>query len=271
MKSCVFIGGGNMASCIVSGLSNTNTDKYRITVCDPNQAKLDLLKEKYKVEICLSNKKAVKHADLVILAVKPQSIRSVINEIQSLIKSSAIIISVAAGVKTTSIKSWLGKSNVIIRAMPNTPSAVLCGATGLYTNPETSEKTRNQVKEIFDAIGYSCWVDDEKDINAVIALSGSSPAYFFKIFEIMQDIGQELGLDEKKAFELLIQTFIGSSKMIRKMDNTPAQLREQVTSPGGTTERALNVFSKENLASTLREAMHKAYERAEEMSEDFSV
>ena len=271
MKSCVFIGGGNMASCIVSGLSNTNTDKYRITVCDPNQAKLDLLKEKYKVEICLSNKKAVKHADLLILAVKPQSIRSVINEIQSLIKSSAIIISVAAGVKTTSIKSWLGKSNVIIRAMPNTPSAVLCGATGLYTNPETSDKTKNQVQEIFDAIGYSCWVDDEKDINAVIALSGSSPAYFFKIFEIMQDIGQELGLDEKKAFELLIQTFIGSSKMIRKMDNTPAQLREQVTSPGGTTERALNVFSKENLASTLREAMHKAYERAEEMSEDFSV
>ena len=271
MKSCVFIGGGNMASCIVSGLSNTNTDKYRITVCDPNQAKLDLLKEKYNVEICLSNKNAAKHADLLILAVKPQSIRSVINEIQSLIKSSAIIISVAAGVKTTSIKSWLGKSNVIIRAMPNTPSAVLCGATGLYTNPETSEKTKNQVKEIFDAIGYSCWVDDEKDINAVIALSGSSPAYFFKIFEIMQDIGQELGLDEKKAFELLIQTFIGSSKMIRKMDNTPAQLREQVTSPGGTTERALNVFSKENLASTLREAMHKAYERAEEMSEDFSV
>ena len=271
MKSCVFIGGGNMASCIVSGLSNTNTDKYRITVCDPNQAKLDLLKEKYKVDICLSNKKAVKHADLLILAVKPQSIRSVINEIQSLIKSSAIIISVAAGVKTTSIKSWLGKSNVIIRAMPNTPSAVLCGATGLYTKPGTSEKTMNQVKAIFDAIGYSCWVDDEKDINAVIALSGSSPAYFFKIFEIMQDIGQELGLEEKKAFELLIQTFIGSSKMIRKMENTPAQLREQVTSPGGTTERALNVFSKENLESTLREAMHKAYERAEEMSEDFSV
>ena len=271
MKSCVFIGGGNMASCIVSGLSNTNTDKYRITVCDPNQAKLDLLKEKYKVEICLSNKKAVKHADLLILAVKPQSIRSVINEIQSLIKSSAIIISVAAGVKTTSIKSWLEKSNVIVRAMPNTPSAVLCGATGLYAKPETSEKTKNQVKAIFDVIGYSCWVDNEKDINAVIALSGSSPAYFFKIFEVMQDIGQELGLDEKKAFELLIQTFIGSSKMIRKMDNTPAQLREQVTSPGGTTERALNVFSKENLASTLREAMHKAYERAEEMSEDFSV
>ena len=271
MKSCVFIGGGNMASCIVSGLSNIHTDEYRITVCDPNQAKLDLLKEKYKVEICLSNMKAVKHADLLILAVKPQSIRSVINEIQSLIKSSTIIISVAAGVKTTSIKSWLGKSNVIIRAMPNTPSAVLCGATGLYTKPGTSEKTKNQVKAIFDAIGYSCWVDDEKDINAVIALSGSSPAYFFKIFEIMQDIGQELGLDEKKAFELLIQTFIGSSKMIRKMENTPAQLREQVTSPGGTTERALNVFSKENLASTLREAMHKAYERAEEMSEDFSV
>ena len=271
MKSCIFIGGGNMASCIVSGLSNTNTDKYRITVCDPNQAKLDLLKEKYKVEICLSNTKAVKHADLIILAVKPQSIRSVINEIQSLIKSSAIIISVAAGVKTTSIKSWLGKSNVIIGAMPNTPSAVLCGATGLYTKPGTSEKTKNQVKAIFDAIGYSCWVDDEKDINAVIALSGSSPAYFFKIFEIMQDIGQELGLDEKRAFELLIQTFIGSSKMIRKMENTPAQLREQVTSPGGTTERALNVFNRGNLESTLREAMHKAYERAEEMSEDFSV
>ena len=271
MKSCVFIGGGNMASCIVSGLSHTNTDKYRITVCDPNQAKLDLLKEKYKVEICLSNKKAVKHADLLILAVKPQSIRSVINEIQSLIKSSAIIISVAAGVKTTPIKSWLGKSNVIIRAMPNTPSAVLCGATGLYTKPETSEKTKNQVKAIFDAIGYSCWVDNEKDINAVIALSGSSPAYFFKIFEVMQDIGQELGLDEKKAFELLIQTFIGSSKMIRKMDNTPAQLREQVTSPGGTTERALNVFNNGNLESTLREAMHKAFERAEEMSKDFSV
>ena len=271
MKSCVFIGGGNMASCIVSGLSNTNTDKYKIMVCDPNQAKLDLLKEKYKVEICLSNQKAVQHADLLILAVKPQSIRGVINKVKSFVRPSSIIISVAAGVKTTSIKSWLEKSNVIVRAMPNTPSAVLCGATGLYTSPETSETAKNQVKAIFDSIGYSCWVDDEKDINAVIALAGSSPAYFFKIFEIMQGIGQELGLDEKKAFELLIQTFIGSSKMIRKMDNTPAQLREQVTSPGGTTERALNVFNKENLASTLREAMHQAYERAEEMSEDFSV
>ena len=271
MKSCVFIGGGNMASCIVSGLSNTNTDKYKITVCNPNQAKLDRLKEKYKVEICLSNQKAVQHADLLILAVKPQSIRGVINKVKSFVRPSTIIISVAAGVKTTSIRSWLEKSNVIVRAMPNTPSAVLCGATGLYAKPETSEKTKNQVKEIFDAIGYSCWVDDEKDINAVIALSGSSPAYFFKIFEIMQGIGQELGLDEKKAFELLIQTFIGSSKMIRKMENTPTQLREQVTSPGGTTERALNVFNKGNLESTLREAMHKAYERAEEMSEDFSV
>ena len=184
MKSCVFIGGGNMASCIVSGLYNTNTDEYRITVCDPNQAKLDLLKEKYNVEICLSNNKAVKDADLLILAVKPQSIRGVINEVKSFVKPSTIIISVAAGVKTSSIKSWLEKSNAIVRAMPNTPSAVLCGATGLYTSPETSETTKNKVKAIFDSIGYSCWVDDEKDINAVIALSGSSPAYFFKIFDI---------------------------------------------------------------------------------------
>ena len=141
----------------------------------------------------------------------------------------------------------------------------------MYTSPETSETTKNKVKAIFDSIGYSCWVDDEKDINAVIALSGSSPAYFFKIFEIMQGIGQELGLEEKKAFELLTQSFIGSSKMIRKMENTPTQLREQVTSPGGTTERALNVLNKGNLESTLREAMHKAFERAEEMSKDFSV
>ena len=123
-----------MASCIVSGLYNTNTDEYRITVCDPNQIKLDLLKEKYKVEICLSNKEAVKNADLLILAVKPQSIRGVINEVKSFVKPSAIIISVAAGVKTTSIKSWLKKSNVIIRAMPNTPSACL-----LYTSDAADE------------------------------------------------------------------------------------------------------------------------------------
>lgn len=270
MTSLVFIGGGNMASCIVGGIAQSNDKSLQITVCDPNQYKLDALRKKFGVNISTSNATVVSEADIVILAVKPQSIRKIILELKSKFKSSVIIISVAAGITTNAIKSWLEHPFAIIRAMPNTPSSILTGATGLYADSTVDSKAKKQVELIFNSIGFSCWIEKEDDINAVIALSGSGPAYLFRIFEIMHGVGQELGLEEKIAFELLSQTFSGAAKMINSSQKTATELREQVTSPGGTTERALNVFNNENLEQTFRNAMQEAYGRAEKMSEQFA-
>tara|TARA_Y100000992_G_scaffold48092_1_gene27985 strand:+ start:613 stop:1428 length:816 start_codon:yes stop_codon:yes gene_type:complete len=270
MKSLVFIGGGNMASCIVSGIVQCNNKNLQITVCDPNQDKLEVLREKFGVNISTSNGKAVSEADIVILAVKPQSVRKIILELKNKFKSSVIIISIAAGITTNAIKSWLDSPFAIIRAMPNTPSSILSGATGLYADSTVDNKAKKQVELIFDSIGFSCWIKKESDINAVIALSGSGPAYLFRIFEIMHGVGQELGLEENVAFELLSQTFSGAAKMIYSSEKTATELREQVTSPGGTTERALNIFNNENLEQTFRNAMQEAHDRAEKMSEQFA-
>ena len=154
--------------------------------------------------------------------------------------------------------------------MPNTPSLVRTGATGLFANEHTDERQRAVVAEIFEAVGFCCWVESEALINAVIAVSGSGPAYFFQILHIMQSVGQELGLSEDDARQLASQTALGAAKMAIASEKQPSELRKQVTSPGGTTERALTTFQQEGLEAIFRRAMNNALARAEEMSKDFS-
>ena len=167
--------------------------------------------------------------------------------------------------------TWLGDSIAIVRAMPNTPALVRTGATGLYANQATDTSQQEIVRSMFKAVGYCCWVDTEAQINAVIAVSGSGPAYFFRILEIMQSVGQELGLSEDVARQLASQTVLGAAQMAKSSDLSPAQLRQQVTSPGGTTECALNSFQQDNLDAIFRKAMKSAVTRAEQMSKDFSA
>jgi pyrroline-5-carboxylate reductase len=270
MSSIVFIGGGNMASCIIGGMISQGFESTDIMVSVPTQNSRDRLKSEFKVQVTDDNRSAVASADVVILAVKPQIMRSVALDMSSAIPAKAVVVSIAAGISIESMQAWLGDSIAIVRAMPNTPSLVGTGATGLYANPTTDDAQQQIVSKIFEAVGYCCWVDTEAQINAVIAMSGSGPAYFFRILEIMQLVGQELGLSEDIARQLASQTALGAAKMAKNSDLSPAQLREQVTSPGGTTERALNTFQQEDLEAIFRKAMTSAVARAEQMSKDFS-
>ena len=179
------------------------------------------------------------------------------------------MVSIAAGIPLIALENWLGDNTAIIRAMPNTPAMVLCGATGLFANAQVSTAQQTLVEKIFMAVGYACWVDNEAQIDAVIAVSGSGPAYFFRIMEIMQQVGQELGLSEQIAGDLTLKTALGAARMAAQSNTNPSQLREQVTSPGGTTQAALQTFADQGLEDTFRKAMNSALTRAEQMSTDF--
>ena len=270
MRSIVFIGGGNMASCIVGGMIYEGFQQQEILVSVPSDESKARLTEAYGVSVVSDNLAAVAEADVVILAVKPQIMRNVVLDLAAALPKDAVVVSVAAGISINSIQSWLGEDRAIVRAMPNTPSLVRTGATGLFANDHTDEQQRRVVAEIFEAVGVCCWVKSEELINAVIAVSGSGPAYFFQILHIMQSVGQELGLSEDDARQLASQTALGAAKMAIASEKKPAESRRQVTSPGGTTERALNTFQQEGLESTFRRAMNNALARAEEMSKDFS-
>ncbi|MFM1604186.1 MAG: pyrroline-5-carboxylate reductase [Porticoccaceae bacterium] len=270
MSSIVFIGGGNMASCLVGGTIANGFDPDDILVSEPNEASRNRLKKEFGIAVSEDNQAAVANATVVVLAVKPQIMRKVTMALAPALKDHAVVVSIAAGISVESLQGWLGSSVSIIRAMPNTPSLVLAGATALFANPLATAPQKDIVSKIFQAVGYCCWVKREDQINAVIAVSGSGPAYFFRILEIMQQVGQELGLSEEIARELASHTALGASQMAKQSASSPAELRRQVTSPGGTTERALSTFQKEGLETIFRRAMTSALERAEEMSEDFS-
>lgn len=271
MSSIVFIGGGNMASCLIGGMIAKGVSCHNITVSEPKQNARESLSNRFGVDVTDDNQQAVKRADIVILAVKPQIMRKVTMDLAASLDSSAVVVSIAAGISIESLQIWLGESTSIVRAMPNTPSLVLVGATGLYANELTRQSQQDSVLAIFEAVGYCCWVSDEAQIDAIIAVSGSGPAYFFKILEIMQSIGQELGLPEKLATELAKQTALGAATMANQSEFSPAELRKQVTSPNGTTEKALIVFQTEDLEATFRRAMNSASERSKEMAKDFSA
>ena len=270
MSSIVFIGGGNMASCLIGGMIAQGVSSKEITVSEPKQDNRDDLATRFGVCVTDNNKTAVIGAEIVVLAVKPQIMRRVSLDLASNLDSKTVVVSIAAGISISALQTWLGQSIPIVRAMPNTPSLVLTGATGLYSNQLTQQAQKDAVRNIFEAVGYSCWVDSERLIDSVIAVSGSGPAYFFRIIEIMTSIGQELGLSQELAANLARQTALGAAQMASQSDLSPSQLREQVTSPGGTTERALATFQSEDLESSFRRAMNSACERSREMGRNFS-
>ncbi|MDB9814811.1 pyrroline-5-carboxylate reductase [bacterium] len=266
MSSILFIGGGNMASCIIGGMIANGFSADDITVSGSGEESRQRLKKTYGIQTMADNQAAARQADLIVLAVKPQIMRTVATDLALSLDHRPAIVSVAAGIPLSALENWLGNSLAIVRAMPNTPAKVLSGATGLFANPQVDVEQKAIVEKIFAAIGYACWVDTEAQIDAVIAVSGSGPAYFFRIMEIMQKVGQELGLPEKIARDLSINTVLGAARMATESGTSATQLREQVTSPGGTTQAALQSFEQQNLEDVFRKAMNSALERAEVMS-----
>lgn len=260
-----FIGGGNMARSIIGGLVADTSLKLTIQVFDHSSETLDSLQKDFSIIPAVSNQTLIEQCDVVVLAVKPQVMKSVLTTLDAN-KSDAVFLSIAAGLKIESLTQWLGSEMAIIRAMPNTPALVQAGATGLYANNLTSAQQKKYADVIMKAIGIALWVDSEDLLDTVTALSGSGPAYYFLVMEAMQAAAEKLGLSADIARQLTIQTALGSAKLASLSSEDSSVLRQRVTSPGGTTEQAINTFMDEQLPEIFGKAMQAAYDRSKELA-----
>jgi pyrroline-5-carboxylate reductase len=262
-----FIGGGNMASSLVAGLIADGHDPGNLLVSDPDKSKLDALVARFGVRIGHDNGEAIGDADLAILCVKPQVASQVCRDLASAMgKRKPLVVSVMAGIREKDIQEWLGGGVPVVRAMPNTPAVIQSGAIVLHATAETSASQRNQAETILRAGGLTLWVEREEQMDAVTALSGSGPAYFFLLMEILEQAGIGLGLDPEHARLLTIQTALGAARMAMESSDSPRELRERVTSPGGTTEHALNVLDSGGIHGLVTRAVSAAHERSKELS-----
>ncbi|MBN2866212.1 MAG: pyrroline-5-carboxylate reductase [Thiotrichales bacterium] len=264
-----FIGAGNMAKSLIGGLIASGYPKEQIMATDPTEAQRNQITETFGIDCVADNNLAIARADIVILAVKPQILQTVCKSIKASVQSKQpLIISVAAGIRSGDIDRWLGGNQAIVRTMPNTPALIQSGATGLFANASVSNEQKEQAEHIMRAAGLTIWVDEEQKIDAVTALSGSGPAYYFLFMEAMENAAQELGLDAKTAHLLTMQTAFGAAKMVLESRDDCATLRKNVTSPNGTTEQAINTFEAEGLRETVAKAMQAANRRAQELANE---
>lgn len=263
-----FIGGGNMARSIVGGLIADGLDPSQIHVADPDSSQREALAASFGVHTAAEGRMIVPGADIVVLAVKPQVLRDVASSLADAIQQQRpLMISIAAGVRSSDLDRWLGGNVALVRCMPNTPALVQSGATGLYATAACNEEHKARAEFILRAVGLTLWLDDENLIDAVTALSGSGPAYFFYIIEVIEKAGVTLGLDAQAARLLALQTAFGAAKMALESDDEPAVLRERVTSRGGTTEAALAVLKNGGLEALFSEALTAARDRAVELAD----
>ena len=266
-----FIGGGNMATSLLAGLLADGYEPQLIRVAEPNPERRSMLQARFGVQTLAGNQDAVTDAEILVLCVKPQLAATVCREIAAaVVARKPLLVSVMAGIREQTIQRWLNAQIPVVRTMPNTPAMVQTGAIGLHASPEVDAEGRNRAETILRAAGLVRWVDDEAKIDAVTAISGSGPAYFFLFMEAMEEAGITLGLDPETARLLTIQTALGAAKMAMESDLSPATLREQVTSPGGTTERALTVFDEADLRALVARAATAARDRAIELSQSLS-
>jgi pyrroline-5-carboxylate reductase len=268
-----FIGAGNMATSIIGGLIAKGVPPRSIIASDPYPQSLAKLTATAPVRVTNDNNEAISNADVVVLAVKPQVMKPVLEALEPAAQDNKpLFISIAAGIESRSINKWLGGNMAIVRCMPNTPALVQTGATALYANEHVQDQQRENAHQILRAVGIALWVNDENQLDAVTAVSGSGPAYFFMVMEAMQRAGEQLGLTPDIARQLTLQTALGSAQMAIASDVDAAELRRRVTSPNGTTFEAIKVFENGGLQSLFTEAMTACRDRsislADEMDRD---
>ena len=258
-----------MASSLIGGLIHNHYAASNITVTDPDPEKLGQLEQQFSVNTHLDNTKAVETADVIVLAVKPQVLHEVCESIKPLaLKSRPLIISIAAGIRSTDIDRWLGNHHALVRCMPNTPALIQAGASGLYANTVTTEVQRDIAEQILGAAGITLWVNEESQLDAVTAVSGSGPAYFFLLMEAMQQAGTKLGLSDEVASLLARQTALGAARMAIEGSDDPATLRAKVTSKGGTTAAAIASFENSHFQQLVEQALTAARDRAVELADE---
>ncbi len=262
-----FIGGGNMASSLISGLIASGHAPKQIWVSDINPDTLTALAKQLNVNTSVNNDDIINAVDVVVLAVKPQTLSTVAQSAAALIqKKKSLVVSIAAGINQSSLSRWLGADTAIVRCMPNTPALVLTSATALHANDKVTAAQRDLAENILRAVGIALWVEDEAELDAVTAVSGSGPAYYFLLMEAMEKAAVELGLSEETARLLVQQTALGAAKIALESSESPEQLRRRVTSPGGTTQRAIETFEQGGFTELVAKALHAARDRSIEMS-----
>lgn len=264
-----FIGGGNMASSLIGGLVSNGYPVDKIAVLDLDAKKLAYLGETFGVNVTQDMGALATSVDVLVLAVKPQNMQRVAEGMAPLIKEKPpLIVSIAAGIRVQALEKWLENQLPVVRCMPNTPALVKTGATGLFANAQVSSDQKDQVESLLRAVGLTVWVDEENELDAVTALSGSGPAYFFMMMEALEAAGIEAGLTQKTAQLLTQETALGAAKMALESSESAGVLRQRVTSPGGTTERAIGVMEKHQLREVFRKAVLAAKERSVELSDE---
>lgn len=269
-QKIAFIGAGNMASALISGLTADGFSPGNIWASDPTDKNLTALEQQFGIQTCSDNKAAVAQADIVVLAVKPQVMSEVCQEISETVKAkNALVISVAAGIEVSSLAYSLGETTAIVRGMPNTPALIKTGATGLFANEYVTDAQQSTAEEVMRAVGVVLWVEEEKQMDYVTALSGSGPAYFFRIMEAMEKTAIDLGLPVKTAHLLTLQTALGAAKLAMESQETLGVLREKVTSPGGTTEKGLEAMNAAGLDDVIEKTLTAASFRAAELAREY--
>lgn len=270
-KKIGFIGGGNMARSLIGGLVNQGVESKNLAVFDPDSEKVSELTRTFAISVYQSNEDLMAACDVVVLAIKPQIMAKVLRPLASnLPDTPPLIISVAAGIRTDSMEKWLQRELPLVRAMPNTPALVSSGATGLYANPHVSHEQKQLAETLLQAVGIVGWVEHETQLDVITALSGSGPAYFMLFMEILEKSAIELGLDADLAQRFVIQTCCGAGKLAADSDESLEQLKINVTSPGGTTERALQSMANNEIDKTLRQAVQAAANRADELAQELA-
>ena len=262
-----FIGAGNMAGSLINGLISDGYDPACIVASDASPAALDAMARRTGVRTTGDNAEAAAGADVVVLAVKPQMLQGVAREIAPVVQQRRpLVISIAAGIREDALEGWLGRGVALVRTMPNTPAMIGAGATVLHAGAGVTDGQRDSAESILRSVGLTRWVEDEALLDAVTAVSGSGPAYFFLVMEAMEAAAIDLGIPHETARLLTLQTALGAARMAIESDEEPAALRRRVTSPGGTTERAVAVFEEGGLRELFGRALAAARDRSIELS-----
>lgn len=263
-----FIGAGNMARSLAGGLIAQGIAPQNILMSDTQATALEQVQQTLGVQTTLNNATVIQQAHTVILALKPQGMKKLLESIQTTAQTARpLLISIAAGISCASLHRWLGQPLPLVRCMPNTPALVQMAATALYATTQTTTQQRQQAEQILSAVGLAVWVEEEIQLDAVTALSGSGPAYFFYLMEAMIQAGEKMGLSATLSQQLTLQTALGAAYMAQHSKLDPATLRAQVTSPGGTTAAALAVLEQQQVANHFIAALKAAQIRASELAE----
>ncbi|MBE9515547.1 MAG: pyrroline-5-carboxylate reductase [Proteobacteria bacterium] len=269
-KTIGFIGAGNMARSLAKGLIDNGWSPKQIMLSDPGEEQRQSASQLLGANCVSDNTLVAETADVVVLAVKPQQLQSAAKPLAAAVQAKqGLIISVVAGIQIADIERWLGGNLAIVRTMPNTPALIGSGAAGLFANDRVTEEDRNLAESLLRACGVTAWVDQEHKLDVVTALSGSGPAYYFLMMEALENAAVARGLNRDDARLLALETAVGAAKMALESNEDPAQLRQRVTSPGGTTERAIAVFEEAGLRDTCQQAVDAAITRAQELAEMF--